>query len=52
MTKSDTKSNACTVTFEFHLMGGSVEVQMIQPYGPDGIWLPHAGGADMLNAVE
>lgn len=52
VTKSDAESNACTVTFEFHLMGGSVEVQMIQPYGSDGIWLPHAGGADMLNAVE
>lgn len=52
VTKSDTEDNVCTVTFEFHLTGGSVDVQMIQPYGSDGIWIPYAGGSDISKTVE
>lgn len=39
--KTDTDSDTCTVTFEFHEDGNAVSVQMLQPYGPDGIWVPY-----------
>lgn len=38
--KSDTDAARCTVTFDFYEDGSSVSVQMIQPYGTDGIWIP------------
>lgn len=41
VTKSDIDTDTCTVTFEFYEDGGTVDVQMIQPYGSDGIWIPH-----------
>lgn len=40
VTKSDTDAAHCTVTFDFYENGSSVSVQMIQPYGTDGIWIP------------
>lgn len=40
VTKSDTDAARCTVTFDFYEDGSSVSVQMIQPYGTDGIWIP------------
>lgn len=40
VTKSDTDAARCTVIFDFYEDGSSVSVQMIQPYGTDGIWIP------------
>ncbi|MDE6054932.1 MAG: hypothetical protein K2G55_14505, partial [Lachnospiraceae bacterium] len=40
VTKSDTDENTCTVTFEFYEDGSSVSVQMWQPSGSDGRWVP------------
>jgi len=47
VTQSDT--NTCTVTFDFYEDGNSVSVQMIQPYGSDGIWVPYTGDSDTLD---
>ena len=40
VTRSDTDSTHCTVTFDFYEDGSSASVQMLQPYGADGIWIP------------
>ena len=40
VTKSDTDIARCTVTLDFYEDGSSVSVQMLQPYGTDGIWVP------------
>lgn len=40
VSKSDTDTDTCTVTLEFYEDGSTVNVQMIRPYGSDGIWLP------------
>ena len=45
VTKSDTDSSNCTVTFDFYEDGSSVTIQMIQPYGIDGIWVPSTENA-------
>lgn len=43
VTYSDTDPDSCTVTLEFYEDGNSVDIQMIQPYGSDGVWLPYSG---------
>jgi len=42
----------CTVTFDFYEDGSSVSVQMMQPYTLDGIWVPYAQTAPMIQAQE
>ncbi len=39
--RSATDADVCTVTFTFYEDNSSVSVQMIRPYGSDGIWLPY-----------
>lgn len=39
----------CTVRLEFYEFGTYVDVMMIQPYGPDGIWLPQSKGEPEQN---
>ncbi len=46
VTKSDTDTDTCTVTLEFYEDGSFADVQMIQPYGSDGIWIPQTVGDD------
>ncbi len=36
----DTDPDICTVTFDFYEDGSTASVQMIRPYGSDGIWVP------------
>lgn len=38
---TDTDGDIRTVTFDFYEDGSSVSVQMLQPYGSDGIWVPY-----------
>lgn len=38
--ESATDENVCIVTFDFYEDGSSVTVQMLRPYGSDGIWVP------------
>lgn len=42
----------CTVTFDFYEDGSSVSVQMMQPYTLDGIWIPYAQTAPVIQAQE
>lgn len=42
----------CTVTFDFYEDGSSVSVQMMQPYTLDGIWVPYAQTAPVIQAQE
>lgn len=52
VTKSENDENTCTVTFEFYEDGSSVSVQMVQPYGSDGIWIPYSDPFDVSEAAD
>lgn len=45
--ESVTDKNVCIVTFDFYEDGSTVSVQMIRPYGSDGIWVPYTDASDM-----
>ena len=48
----DTNGDIRTVTFDFYEDGSSVSVQMLQPYGSDGIWIPYSQTAPVIQAQE
>ncbi|MDE7477006.1 MAG: hypothetical protein K2M91_03495, partial [Lachnospiraceae bacterium] len=51
VTKSDTDVDTCTVTLVFYEFGDSVDVQMIRPYGSDGIWVPYTAHSESSEDV-
>lgn len=50
--ESATDAGTCTVVFDFYEDGSSVSVQMVQPYGADGIWVPCADPFDFSDTTD
>ncbi|MDE7323340.1 MAG: hypothetical protein K2N73_11605 [Lachnospiraceae bacterium] len=49
--KSGEDTNTCTVLFDFYEDGSTASVQMIQPYGSDGIWIPYTVDSGASNTL-
>lgn len=52
VSESATDAGARTVVFDFYEDGSSVSVQMVQPYGSDGIWIPCSDPFDVTEAAD
>lgn len=50
--ESATDAGARAVVFDFYEDGSSVSVQMVQPYGSDGIWVPWTDPFDVLKSAD
>ncbi|MDE5698036.1 MAG: hypothetical protein K2I96_11605 [Lachnospiraceae bacterium] len=50
--ESAADADARTVVFDFYEDGSSVSVQMVQPYGSDGIWVPWTDPFDVLKSAD